>query len=75
MLADGHRRRSCARSGCPILVYIGQHALAGVFPHDLRSHHYRPTFAVRNLVASDFNRVVGIFARRELGRGGMYCRP
>ncbi len=45
-----------------ILVYIGQHAVAGIFPHDLRSHHDWLTFAIGNLVASDFNFIVGNLA-------------
>jgi hypothetical protein len=43
MLADGHCLSIVPPLGVPeILVHIGQHALAGIFPHDLRSHHYWP---------------------------------
>src|ERR1700733_13265642 len=49
-----------------ILARIGQHSLAGIFPHDLGSHHYSPIATVRNLVASDLNLVVGILARGQL---------
>jgi len=54
MLADGIVFDRAPAWGARILVYIGQHALAGIFPHDLRSHHYRHIFAVGNLVTSQF---------------------
>jgi hypothetical protein len=34
----------------------------GTFPHDLRSHDDGPALSVRNLVASDFNFIVGTLA-------------
>jgi hypothetical protein len=34
----------------------------GIFPHDLRSHDDWPTLSVGNLVASDFNFIVGSLA-------------
>src|ERR1700722_19478174 len=45
-----------------ILIYVGQHAVTGIFPHELRSHEDWPTLSVGNLVASDFNFIVGSLA-------------
>jgi len=39
----------------------------GIYPHDLRSHADRPTVGVGNLVASDFNFIVGSLAGAWLG--------
>jgi len=49
--------------GAQIVARVRQHALAGIFPNDARSHHDRPIGTVRNLVASDLNLAVSILTR------------